>query len=56
VWQGRAGNCAPYADSLSNVGSIDAGDVPLDKHAASPFVLATLAYLAAAKATGCIGH
>jgi D-alanyl-D-alanine carboxypeptidase len=42
--------------SLSNVGSIDAGDVPLDKHAASPFVLATLAYLAAAKATGCIGH
>lgn len=42
--------------SLSNVGSIDAGDVPLDTHAAVPFVLATLAYLAGEKAVGCPGH
>jgi CubicO group peptidase (beta-lactamase class C family) len=42
--------------SLSNVGSIDGGDAPLDRHAALPFVLATIAYTAAAKATGCLGH
>lgn len=42
--------------SLSNVGSIDAGEVPLDRRAALPFVLATRAYLYGAKATACIGH
>jgi D-alanyl-D-alanine carboxypeptidase len=42
--------------SLSNVGSIDAGDVPLDRHAALPFVLASLAYVAAVNVTGCLGH
>ncbi len=42
--------------SLSNIGSIDAGEVPLDKHAALPFVLATIAYLAGTKATACIGR
>jgi len=40
--------------SLSNVGSIDAGEVPLDRHAALPFVLATFTYLASAKATACL--
>ena len=42
--------------SLSNVGSIDAGDVPLDRHAALPFVLASIAYTAGARATRCLGH
>jgi D-alanyl-D-alanine carboxypeptidase len=42
--------------SLSNVGSIDAGDAPLDRHAALPFVLATIGYLKVARATSCIGH
>jgi D-alanyl-D-alanine carboxypeptidase len=40
--------------SLSNVGSIDAGEVPLDRHAALPFVLATFTYLAGANATACL--
>ena len=39
--------------SLSNVGSINAGAVPLDTHAAGPFVLATMAYLAATKTLAC---
>jgi D-alanyl-D-alanine carboxypeptidase len=42
--------------SLSNVGSIDAGDVPLDRHAALPFVLASLAYVAGVNATRCLGR
>jgi D-alanyl-D-alanine carboxypeptidase len=42
--------------SLSNVGSIDAGDVPLDRHAALPFVLASLAYMTGVNATRCLGH
>jgi D-alanyl-D-alanine carboxypeptidase len=40
--------------SLSNVGSIDAGEVPLDRHAALPLVLASFTYLASAKATACL--
>jgi hypothetical protein len=42
--------------SLTNIGSIDAGEVPLDRHAALPFVLTSMAYVAGAKATGCIGR
>jgi D-alanyl-D-alanine carboxypeptidase len=42
--------------SMSNVGSMDAGDVPLDRRAGLPFVLASLAYMVGVDATGCLGH
>lgn len=41
--------------SLSNVGTIHAGDVPLDTKAALPFVLTAIARLTTAKAVGCPG-